>query len=659
MLDFFLVRSGPGRVVAGALAMATAMGSLGACSSGGDKVAEPASTTVTSTTSDAPVEVWDPDSFDPQNPPGEARPPVTLKLVPIEGSANVGAAEGIQPWRGAGPVRLKGTSSPGWHTIDRTPAKMTPGSHRTYPGGTRQEWDADNPASGLTTYGPGGSIDTIYDDGTRSHLGSGGYEESPGMDGPFDPGDTYDEVGPDGRIHLGPPETGGDYFEDPQGNRRYFDDGDGELTLPPPTYGPPPPAGKAPSGGIGEPHYLTEDGASLTTQLLGEFILTTGVPGQVVQARTEPWKDSDSAASITALAFGVDDQRVTIDVDGTVRVDGTPAPDGTDLEFGFDDGGQVGVWREAPGGAADQVVVVWPDLSVAWVEVHDGWLSFRLQWRQETGDRIGLLGSDDGDPANDLTERGGQVVEGGQADAEPEAVDSAVRSWMVSETESLFDYGAGESTATFRDDSFPREIPESSGDSAVEACEDVPEGFARDACIYDVGLTGDETWVDPARGFGDAIAADRALREAFEVITQVFVTLGLPRRADDEQNPSNGSAGADEISLTDGDRSMARDLEADGSLDVDVAAGESATFRLEVTERSNLYALNNNLSCPNAAFAREEGGFAYLDEGGSVVAGPDPACDDSDKVVVAAGTYYLKVVGPATLSLGLEAVPVE
>ena len=71
------------------------------------------------------------------------------------------------------------------------------------------------------------------------------------MDGPFDPGDTYDEVGPDGRIHLGPPETGGDYFEDPQGNRRYFDDGDGEVTLPPPTYGPPPPAGKAPSGGIG------------------------------------------------------------------------------------------------------------------------------------------------------------------------------------------------------------------------------------------------------------------------------------------------------------------------------------------------------------------------------------------------------------------------
>ena len=63
----------------------------------------------------------------------------------------------------------------------------------------------------------------------------------------------------------------GTYFEDPDGSRHYPDDGDGAVDIPALKYGPPDGGapGKGPSGGIGEPHYLTEDGASITTQRLG------------------------------------------------------------------------------------------------------------------------------------------------------------------------------------------------------------------------------------------------------------------------------------------------------------------------------------------------------------------------------------------------------
>ena len=644
--------------LAGALALGLA--SLAACSSGGSKSAAPSTTSVASTTPPKGETGFDPKSFDPANPPGETRPPVTLTLttpppVGVPSTLRLRSAPNVVPRTASGPVRLTGSTTAGWHTINRGSSKPSAGTARTYPGGTRQEWDADAPDSGVTTYGPDGSIDTVYPDGTLTHLGTDGYSESAGMDGPFAPGDTYDEYSSDGgHTHIGPD---GIYSKDADGTMHIADDGDGAVDIPPLTYGPADPPGKKPSGGVGEPHYLTEDGESLTTQRLGEFVLTTGVSGQEVQARTQPWKDSTSAAAMTALAFGVDGQKVTVDISGTVRIDGKTAPDGTDMEFGFDHGGEVGLWRDSASGPASDIVVVWPDLSVAWIKVHDGWLDLRLQWRDATGQRRGLLGSDDSNPANDLTGRDGTLA----VAADHSSVDAMVRSWQVTEAESLFDYDTGKSTATYRIDDFPREQPNPAPGGSEKACAGVPAGFARDACEYDVALTGATVWVAPARQFGLVVNGDAARRRASAAVAKAAKDLASAARpSTTTTKPTTSTPGAQggALVLTDSDRSTARLTDdADGSVQDDLKAGQSVTYRLEITERSSIYALNGDLSCPGGKFSSKTGGYAYFDDSGKAVVGPEPACDDSAHAVVEAGNYYLKLVGPGSFDLDLNVAP--
>lgn len=512
-----------------------------------------------------------------------------------------------------------------------------------------QEWDADSPESGLTTYGPDGTIDTIYPDGSRTTIGPGGLTDTPGMDGPFAPGDTYDECPGDGsHIHIGPDGT---FYEDPDGSRHCPDDGDGAVDIPPLKYGPPDGSapGKGPSGGIGEPHYLTEDGASITTQRLGEFMLSTGVDGQQVQARTQAWKKPSSAAAITALAFGVDGQRLTVDVDGTVRLDGNDAPAGQDLEFGFDKGGAAGLWRAGDTGPAEVVVVVWPDLSTAWVTIHDGWLSLRLQWREATGERRGVLGSDDGNVDNDIATRAGTVV--GET-----GLDNVMTSRLLTADETLFDYQDGLTTASYHDDEFPYEDKSVDLTSADDACSKVPKRFAREACRYDVGLTEVDDWVEPAAAFGDAVAADASRRSAMTSVAKVIQALAASR-SDPGRTSTGGLSDRQGITLSDADRFAATEESIDGSVTVHLNDGEAITYRLVLDTSGSAYALNNNLTCPDVPFEAGKAGFAYFDESGKAVIGPTQGCDDGDRADLLPGTYYLKLVGPGSIDLDLNLIP--
>ncbi len=607
--------------------------------------------------------------FDPLSPPGETRPPLTLKLTSAAlgdgapnggasqtqtangGASQAGATNGAasQTQSASRPIKLTGNAKPGWHSIDRSPTMPGAGSHRAFPGGTVQEWDADSPDSGWTTYGQDGTIDTTYPDGSRTTLSPGGLTDSPGTDGPFGPGDTYDQYdSDDSHIHIGPDDI---YFEDPDGTRHYPDDGDGAVDIPPLKYGPPDDGapGKGPSGGIGEPHYLTEDGVSITTQRLGEYVLSTGVAGQQVQARAQAWKKSPSAAAITALAFGVDGQRLTVEVDGTVRLDGKEAPAGQDLEFGFDKGGAAGLWRADDTGPAEVVVVVWPDLSTAWVTIHDGWLSLRLQWREPTGERRGVLGSDDGDGTNDIATRDGTVV--GEA-----GLDNAVTSWLLTADETLFDYQDGLTTASYRDDQFPYEDKSIDLTSADEACSKVPEGFAREACRYDVGLTGVDDWVEPAAAFGDAVVADTSRRIAKASIAKAVQALVANRSATGPTS-TGGQRDRQGINLSASDRSGATEESIDGSVTVHLNDGEAVTYRLVLDASGSAYALNNDLTCPHEVFEAGKAGYAYFDESGKAVIGPIQGCDDSDRADLLPGTYYLKLIGPGSIDLDLNLIP--
>lgn len=657
-------------VVAVVLAL---VGLLAACSSDGPKDASPRTTTTKADAAggeqaqaaDAIAERLG--AIDPAAPEGERRPPVTLSVTaatdaPTGAGATANGARAMVP----GPTRLTGSTTSGWHTIDRSPTKPKGGTDRTFPGGTRQSLDGDDPDAPIITRNPDGSTDFNWPDGSVSRLDpDGSVTDIPatgpdGGDDPAGPGDSYDMIGPDGtQTHVGPD---GIWERSPDGTITNYDPDDGTTVVPPPTHLPPDAGGgKPPSGAIGEPHYLTEDGASVTSQRLGEFVLSTGVAGQEVQARTQPWKKSPTAAAISALAFGVGDQRVQIDIDGTVLVDGQPSPRGAEQEFGFTQGGAVGVYR-AEGddtGPVTDLVLVWPDLSAAWVTVHDGWLDLRTQWSAATGARRGLLGSDDGNVQNELALRDGTV-------ADEDGVDDVVRSWYLTPEESRFTYADGLTTESYRDDAFPQTEPTPDLASADDACADVPEGFAREACRYDVGLTGVDVWVASSLAFGTAAAADDARQAALTWLGQQVATLWTDPSSDDTTTTTGGgpttttTEPADDLgalALRGTDRDDATDTPIDGRVDAELTTGETAVYHLVVTASSQVYALNNDLSCPKEPWKVGQPGYAYFALDGSVVIPPARACDDSAKAVLPAGEYYLKLVGPATFSLDLDAIP--
>jgi hypothetical protein len=81
-------------------------------------------------------------------------------------------------------------------------------------------------------------------------------------------------------------------------------------------------------------------------------------------------------------------------------------------------------------------------------------------------------------------------------------------SWRVTQAESLFDYGPGEDTNSFTDRSFPAApcppIPDSKRLAAEQACQSagITDKDLLDACIFDVGNTGDVRFVDSHVGLG-------------------------------------------------------------------------------------------------------------------------------------------------------------
>jgi hypothetical protein len=119
---------------------------------------------------------------------------------------------------------------------------------------------------------------------------------------------------------------------------------------------------------------------------------------------------------------------------------------------------------------------------------------------------IGMLGGDgDGIAENDRVARSGVVMSSDRLEpiSWEEHYDVYVDSWRITQEESLFYYGPGESTQTYTLEGFPASYWEVSDldanvrDEAEEAC--VEGGITREdileACILDVALTGDLAFV--------------------------------------------------------------------------------------------------------------------------------------------------------------------
>src|SRR5690606_7607529 len=112
----------------------------------------------------------------------------------------------------------------------------------------------------------------------------------------------------------------------------------------------------------------------------------------------------------------------------------------------------------------------------------------------------GVAGNFDGDPANDLRLRGGQLLD---PPGDWDAIHGAyAESWRISQAESLFDYAEGEDTGTYTERSAPSagvtldDLDPPAREKAEIAC--LEQGVThprllRD-CILDVALAGDPTY---------------------------------------------------------------------------------------------------------------------------------------------------------------------
>jgi hypothetical protein len=269
----------------------------------------------------------------------------------------------------------------------------------------------------------------------------------------------------------------------------------------------------------GDPHLITFDGVAYDLMSVGEFVLARSAKGGggaegaedsfEVQIRTRPAVAGTMPFSLTtAVAVAVGDERVTFtapDFTSTtdeivIRSNGSP------VEIGAAGGSERAALEVGRDGdrfslrsGAVEVGLLWDD--GFFVDVGAG-----ADVATE-----GLLGAADRDPFNDLvTAKGDEVlptdwdtVHGGFADR-----------WRVTEATSLFDYGDGESTATFTDKDYPGAFDELDASGVAEARAECHQRMGRaassvqlDQCAFDMVASGSDSYVDSYV----EVAADRAL----------------------------------------------------------------------------------------------------------------------------------------------------
>jgi hypothetical protein len=306
----------------------------------------------------------------------------------------------------------------------------------------------------------------------------------------------------------------------------------------------------------GDPHINTYDELHYSFQTLGEYVLSHSQDGSfVVQTRQGRVNNNDSLSLNTAVAVGVCGHRVGLymqnapDGRSPLWIDGVPTPR-TGGALPLPAGGEVQFLGE-------DYAIIWPSgdqvrvhpISVGGDEFYNVMVTLN---RRRSGQVAGLLGNFNRNPDDDLMSRGGTVLPAQSsysvatntlAGILPAAIpvrqvedayfDNLYRqfgdSWRVRPDESLFDYGPGQSTATFSDPNFPREVftlnavPPNDVENAVATCEEAGvDEDQMDGCVFDVAATGEPSFANAAlAAVGDVVVqelTDRLLDEVRDVI---------------------------------------------------------------------------------------------------------------------------------------------
>ncbi|WP_194921016.1 VWD domain-containing protein [Catenulispora rubra] len=258
---------------------------------------------------------------------------------------------------------------------------------------------------------------------------------------------------------------------------------------------------KDPGQSINDPHLATLDQLHYDFQAVGEFVLAKSRDDFQVQVRQSSFAPGDRTVAVNSAAA----VRAGSDVIGFYDVDG-------DLQVHL--GGKVLTAQRGstklPGGATltrraghydyagDGDDVIWPDGSIVAVDPigSEGLRVAVTPADSRKSTFSGLLGNFDGKSAGDLVSRDGKTI------PDQPGFDDLYKvfgdSWRLSQSESMFEYGPGQSTATFTDRTFPdkpvtvADLPQPARDQAAAMCKaaGVTDSRLLDDCVVDVARTG-------------------------------------------------------------------------------------------------------------------------------------------------------------------------
>ncbi len=260
----------------------------------------------------------------------------------------------------------------------------------------------------------------------------------------------------------------------------------------------------------GDPHLTSFDGANFSFQTVGEFTLVKSQSGHF-NVQTRQKAEGSSVSLNSAVAMWVNGDRVCYYAstypDGNrstpFRVDGQAIyiENGT---YFLNHGGTITATRS-------DYIITWP--TGERVKLDRGvfgsgdFVNVAVEIFPCNDTYFGVLGNANGRQNDDFDVNGRMpnMNTGVFASNDPtsQAVERQYLSylaqdyanqWRVSQPESLFDYGFGQSTSTFTDITFPRvhqtigDLPQSDRDRARRNCERQGlTGGALNACIYDNG----------------------------------------------------------------------------------------------------------------------------------------------------------------------------
>ncbi|MGW2836946.1 VWD domain-containing protein [Streptomyces sp. NPDC001493] len=269
---------------------------------------------------------------------------------------------------------------------------------------------------------------------------------------------------------------------------------------------------------FGDPHMTTLDGLAYDLQAAGEFEVVH-VPSLDLdlQARFVPQGTSGTFTTVDALAFSINGAYVELHQNGDAFVNGVQIPASQKLtDFG---GGAMLV-------RSGSKFVATFGAAKARLAFSAGNVGFDIAPGVPT---TGLLGDNDGIPANDLVMSDGTPV----SSATASVLDGPyANSWRLTDNQSDFTYPDENTTASYTDLTFPSNVvtlvdfAQSDQDLARQTCnaQAVPAGPQFDACMLDVAQTGDANYAKAAAAVTDVLQdagahtvdADGAVTEDFE-----------------------------------------------------------------------------------------------------------------------------------------------